>query len=131
MVVAAVLSLSPLRAQKPDVCDTNSCLVGKAGKYKIELERKCGDRLTFFIHAPSNENLESTELLGYVDFFYLDNNFYIEEIYRYGKTNRLEVPVPYPGYFNIKITLVINKETVSASFKNECILPIWDRYKAP
>lgn len=117
--------------QERDVCDTSSCLVGKAGRYKIELEKKCGDRLTFFIHAPKDMDLSTTEILGYVGFFYLDNNFYTEEIYRYGNTNRLEVAVPDAGFFNVKISLVIKRESVSAEFKNECILPIWDRYKAP
>ncbi|MBL7931280.1 MAG: hypothetical protein JNL60_05245 [Bacteroidia bacterium] len=116
-------------AAQQDVCDSSACYVAKAGKYKIELEKKCSDRLVFYIHSPHDLTMENTEMIGYVDFFYLDNNFFIEEIYRYRGTNKLEVPIPYPGFFDFKISLVINKETVSATFHNECILSIWDRYK--
>src|SRR5688572_1001225 len=94
LFILAMAFMQEVRAQ--DVCDTTSCLVAKAGRYKIELEKKCGDRLNFYIHSPADLLMENTEIIGYVDFFYLDDSFFIEEIYRYRGTNKLEVPVPYP-----------------------------------
>jgi hypothetical protein len=96
--------------------------VGKAGKYKIELERKCSDRLTFYVHSAKDKQLATKDILGYVDFFYFNNTYFVEELYHFAGTNKLEAMIPCTGYFNIKITLVIDKETVSAFFDNECTL---------
>lgn len=114
-----------------DVCDTSSCMVGKAGKYKVELERKCSDKLTIYVHSPKDLTLKTKEILGYVDYFYSDANYFVEELYRYPGANKLEAPIPCTGYFNLKVTLVIDKETISVFFDNECTLRALFNFDTP
>jgi hypothetical protein len=117
-----ILLFSLLAAKAQDKCDTSVCLHEKAGKYKIEMEKSCGDKLTVYVHTADNAPLLGKEILGYVDYFYSAKNYAVEDLYQFPGSNRLEAVIPSPGYFNAKVTLVIDKETVSAFFNNECML---------
>jgi len=63
-----------------------------------------------------------TSIIGYVDFFYLDKTYAVEELYQLRKTNSFEAAIPCPGFYDIKVTLVIKEKTISAYFDNECTL---------
>jgi hypothetical protein len=102
-------------------CDTNSCVKKKAGSYQIELVKKCSTHLNVYVNDQKGKPLLNVPLIGYIDFFYNDGTFVIEELYQYPQTNYMEAEIPRAGFYNCKVTLIINNQTVAAYFDNECI----------
>ena len=103
-------------------CDTNSCTKQKTGKYEIELVKKCSNRLNVYVNDRMGKPLINTDIIGYIAFFYKGGDMVTEELFQYPQSNYLEAEIPRTGFYNFKVSLVINGETVSTFFDNECTL---------
>jgi hypothetical protein len=115
------------RAQEK-MCDTNSCIKKKAGDYQVELVKQCSDRLDIYVNDSKDKPLIDTAIIGYVEFFFNDNTYVVEDFYQYPKTNFLEAEIPCTGFRNFKVTLIIKKQTVFTYFDNECTLKMFADY---
>ncbi|PBQ30543.1 hypothetical protein CNR22_01745 [Sphingobacteriaceae bacterium] len=112
-------SIFLLKAQKIS-CDTNSCIKHTAGRYEIELVKKCGNRLHVYVNEVSGKALMNTIIIGYIAFYYKGGTMATEDLYQYPFSNYLEAEIPRTGFYNFKVSLIINGESVSAFFDNEC-----------
>ncbi|PBQ30526.1 hypothetical protein CNR22_01660 [Sphingobacteriaceae bacterium] len=102
-------------------CDANTCTRKRAGSYQIEVSG-CINYMDVTIYHKNNKPLAGTELTGYAEFYYPDESCLTEELAQFARTNSLRVKVPYPGFNNFKIALIINGQTVYAFFDNDCNL---------
>lgn len=123
ITVIALFTLVSIFAQAQEViCDTTTCTKKKAGKYLVEVVRKCSDRLSVYVNDSKGKPVLNTTIIGFAEFFFHDNTYVVEDFYQYPQTNFLEAEIPRTGFYDFKIVLVINSQTFEATFDNECTL---------
>jgi len=122
IIVVLCLCFSSLMQAQRITCDTSSCVKKKAGNYQIQVVKKCSDRLNIYVNHTGDTLLVNESILGYVDYFFKDHTYVVEDFYRYPNTNYFEAEIPSTDFYDFKITLVIKGQTVEVYFENECTL---------
>ena len=100
---------------------TPVCTTKKAGRYLVELAG-CGNYVDIYLYTLREKPVRGTELKGKAEFFYLDESCARSEFIQYERTNSLRAEVPFPGFYNFKVTLIIQSDTISTYFDNTCDL---------
>lgn len=115
-----LLSLNSLAQINPN--ETPVCTTNKAGEYLIELAG-CGNYIDIYLYDPKEKPVRGgIELKGKAEFYYLDETCASSEFIQYEWSNSLRAEVPGPGFYNFKVTLVIQNDTISTYFDNSCDL---------
>jgi len=121
LALLIVLFGSPAIWSQSEKCEPGGCTSKKTEAYVVELAG-CYNFLHIYVLNKQGEALRNKEIIGSVEFFYLDESILKSKFSQYFKTNSLRAKIPSPGFYNCRISLSIDGEPVVVAFENECDL---------